>query len=396
MYNSQKLKLNLKLLQQRIKAMSAKKQSLSTHVRKEIANLVADGKHESARIKVESVIREDYLIEAFEVLSLLCEILIARFGLIDNPTNNNNKLGRSKSSMVVVDEGIQESVQSLIYAAPRCSADLKELVTIAQYLKSKFGREYYEAAGQNRLGQVNPRVVSRLSVQRPSEELVTAYVREICKTFHVDFDEERHLKLTSSYGAIGAGSKNNIPLFLGGNGQQQQDLMRPAQPPDYSSPTHDQQQSGYTQDSQQQQTGQQQQYQLQQQGAQRPSTVISPQNQPSAPVMPNQQQQQSQGPTIPQLPDSDNEQQSQFPQDQFGFNDKKDGLMNGQQQQQQQFQQNQQQQQQRDNNNNSDVDNLPSVPLPPPPTEKEKSPKESEDPDFDELARRFEELKKRK
>ncbi|KAI3632652.1 hypothetical protein MIR68_009294, partial [Amoeboaphelidium protococcarum] len=367
------------------------------HVRKEIANLVADGKHESARIKVESVIREDYLIEAFEVLSLLCEILIARFGLIDNPTNNNNKLGRSKSSMVVVDEGIQESVQSLIYAAPRCSADLKELVTIAQYLKSKFGREYYEAAGQNRLGQVNPRVVSRLSVQRPSEELVTAYVREICKTFHVDFDEERHLKLTSSYGAIGAGSKNNIPLFLGGNGQQQQDLMRPAQPPDYSSPTHDQQQSGYTQDSQQQQTGQQQQYQLQQQGAQRPSTVISPQDQPSAPVMPNQQQQQSQGPTIPQLPDSDNEQQSQFPQDQFGFNDRKDGLMNGTQQQQQQFQQNQQQQQQRDNNNNNcDVDNLPSVPLPPPPTEKEKSPKESEDPDFDELARRFEELKKRK
>lgn len=120
---SEKLKLSLKLLLQRIKQLTMKKQSLSNNLRREIATLIQDGKHESARIRVEGVIREDYMVEAFEVVGLLSEVLIARYGLLDHPTT------QSQSSHKL-DAGIEEAVHTLIYAAPRTSADLKEMQAV--------------------------------------------------------------------------------------------------------------------------------------------------------------------------------------------------------------------------------------------------------------------------
>lgn len=43
---------------------------------------MAAGKDERARIRVEHIIREDYMVEAMEVLELYCELLISRLGLI--------------------------------------------------------------------------------------------------------------------------------------------------------------------------------------------------------------------------------------------------------------------------------------------------------------------------
>ena len=40
------------------------------------------GKTESARVRVEHVIREDFLIEALELLQLYTDLLSARFGLL--------------------------------------------------------------------------------------------------------------------------------------------------------------------------------------------------------------------------------------------------------------------------------------------------------------------------
>ena len=39
-------------------------------------------KEDRARIRVEHIIREDYVVEAFELLEMYCDLLLARFGLI--------------------------------------------------------------------------------------------------------------------------------------------------------------------------------------------------------------------------------------------------------------------------------------------------------------------------
>lgn len=35
-----------------------------------------------ARIRIESIIREDFVVEAYELLEMFCEMLLARFGVI--------------------------------------------------------------------------------------------------------------------------------------------------------------------------------------------------------------------------------------------------------------------------------------------------------------------------
>lgn len=55
---------------------------LAQKARKEIADYLSSGKDERARIRVEHIIREDYLVEAMEILELYCDLLLTRFGLI--------------------------------------------------------------------------------------------------------------------------------------------------------------------------------------------------------------------------------------------------------------------------------------------------------------------------
>lgn len=83
MFNPNRLKVQLKLSINRLKMLQAKKASLNQHLRREIATLLDKGKVESARIRVEHIIREDLLMEAMEMLELYCDLLLARFGLIE-------------------------------------------------------------------------------------------------------------------------------------------------------------------------------------------------------------------------------------------------------------------------------------------------------------------------
>lgn len=80
--NCSKLKTNLKLALNRLKLLQKKKSELTQKARKEIADSIAAGKIERAKIRVEYIIREDYMIEALEIIEMYCDILLSRFGLI--------------------------------------------------------------------------------------------------------------------------------------------------------------------------------------------------------------------------------------------------------------------------------------------------------------------------
>lgn len=69
---------------QRIKILREKREALAKAARREIATLVERGKIEIARIKVENIMNDDLYIQLLEVLELYCEILEARFGLLDS------------------------------------------------------------------------------------------------------------------------------------------------------------------------------------------------------------------------------------------------------------------------------------------------------------------------
>ncbi|KAG2365543.1 regulator of Vps4 activity in the MVB pathway-domain-containing protein [Suillus spraguei] len=82
-WNAAKAKVQGLLSVQRLRIAQQKKEAHAKGSRRDIALLLEKGKIESARVKVEAVINEDVNLELYELLELYCELLIARFGLLD-------------------------------------------------------------------------------------------------------------------------------------------------------------------------------------------------------------------------------------------------------------------------------------------------------------------------
>ncbi|KAJ4138273.1 Vacuolar protein sorting-associated protein ist1 [Fusarium equiseti] len=165
-----KLKVQLKLTIARLRMVQQRDEQLGKTARRAMAQLLEAGKEDSARIRVENIIRSDITSELHEILELYCELLLARSGLLEGHT---------------VDPGLEEAVQSLIYAAPK--TEIKELGTVRTLLAEKYGKEYVLAATENADGKVNEKVVKKLSVTPPREELVVGYLEEIARAYGVDW-----------------------------------------------------------------------------------------------------------------------------------------------------------------------------------------------------------------
>ena len=166
-----KIKVQLKLSISRLRMVQQKDTALAKQQRRSMAQLLEQGKDESARIRVENIIRSDMNTELLEILELYCELLIARAGLLDAKE---------------CDPGLEEAVKSIMYAAPRIEG-VKELSIVRQLLAEKYGKEFTLQAVDNTDGKVAARVVSRLKVEPPSRELVDAYLSTIAEAYGIDW-----------------------------------------------------------------------------------------------------------------------------------------------------------------------------------------------------------------
>lgn len=148
-------------------------EALSKTQRRAMAQLLEVGKIDSARIRVENIIRSDINTELHEILELYCELLLARAGLLEAP---------------VCDPGMEEAVKSVIYAAPK--TEIKELHTVRALLAEKYGKQFVLDAMENTGAKVNEQVVKKLSVTPPRDELVQGYLEEIAKAYGVNWPKK--------------------------------------------------------------------------------------------------------------------------------------------------------------------------------------------------------------
>jgi len=176
-FTPNKCKTQLRLCVSRIKLLQNKKQVTIRQHRKDIAQLLASGKEDSARIRVEALIQEQNTALAYEILELYCELLSVRVEII--------KLNKS------LPEDMQESVASVLYAAQRCSAQLPELLAVKEQLQAKYGKEYVKRAITDESAideKVNPRLIDFLAIKVPNPKAKLALLSEIAVEHNVDWE----------------------------------------------------------------------------------------------------------------------------------------------------------------------------------------------------------------
>ena len=178
-----KLRVQLKLAKSRMSILQNKRKQANDVARREIGTLLEQGKEESARIRVEHIIREDFNIEAMEILELYCDLLLARLPLLEQ--------------MKHCDISLSECVNSLIYAAPRI--EIPEMLKIRDLLIMKFGKEFGRSAMENKNDVVNSRIIHKLSISAPDPFLVNQYLQTIAKIFEVDWEPEEAEEVKNTF-----------------------------------------------------------------------------------------------------------------------------------------------------------------------------------------------------
>ena len=139
------------------------------------------------------------VIEAYDILSLNCELLSERIKLIQF----------SKECP----PDLISCISTLMYAAPR--VDIPELIVIRKQFTSKYGKKFDEDAMGNVGGVLNERVVTKLSVQPPAAYLVQTYLEQICEKYEVDWSPNYRLSAEQMGEPMAPPSGFSVPIGSG-------------------------------------------------------------------------------------------------------------------------------------------------------------------------------------
>ncbi|KAL5963289.1 hypothetical protein TSMEX_008978 [Taenia solium] len=196
-FDPNKLKTNLRICSVRLKNLYKKKNELNVRARRELAEYLKAKKIDRARIRVEQIVREDYLLEVLEIIELYCELLITRLGLI--------------TSTAECDPGLKEAIATIIWVAPRLSYDCQELEALKTQFAIKYGRDFAQLCSTNSNHCVNPKVMHKLNVKAPPANLCEAYLVEIARSYEVEFTPDVNL-LTNAQ-LIDLGEPPELPSY---------------------------------------------------------------------------------------------------------------------------------------------------------------------------------------
>ncbi|KAK9105684.1 hypothetical protein Scep_022528 [Stephania cephalantha] len=164
-FKSPKFKTLVSLAVSRLAVLKNQRQVRCSQARTDVSKLLQLGHHERALLRVEHVIQEQNMLDAFVMIEGYCHVLIERVSLIEDTRECSEEL--------------KEAVSSLIYASSRCG-QFPELQEIRSVLASWYGREFTEAAADLRNGcGVKTLMIQKLSTRQKSLESRMKVLKEI-------------------------------------------------------------------------------------------------------------------------------------------------------------------------------------------------------------------------
>ncbi|XVF71649.1 hypothetical protein PTKIN_Ptkin12aG0056300 [Pterospermum kingtungense] len=164
-FKTSKFKTLVKLAISRIGILKNQHQVRYSHARSDVIELLNLGHQERALLRVEHVIKEQNMVDAFTIMESYCHLLIERVMLIQNNRECPDEL--------------KEAASSLMFASSRCG-EFPELLHIRGVLSSTFGKEFVGRAVELRNScEVNPKIIQKLSTRQPSLESKLKLLKEI-------------------------------------------------------------------------------------------------------------------------------------------------------------------------------------------------------------------------
>lgn len=186
------LKTVLQVAKARLDVREKKKSEQVAKERYTVADYVRNNKVPRSRIAVEHLVREDYKIEAMDRVEAYVDTLLMRMQLIkDRPKNG------------IVDPAVEQPLANILWAAPFLGQDIPELVQVTNMFKKHFGLEYVTMCEQNKLGMVDVDLLRCLSCDLIPKLLIEKYLVEICRSQNVPFEPDQTVMAQDEFWTIG-------------------------------------------------------------------------------------------------------------------------------------------------------------------------------------------------
>ncbi|KAF8711154.1 hypothetical protein HU200_029162 [Digitaria exilis] len=233
-FKPDKCKKSLRITVSRIKLVRNRKEVQVRQMRREVARLLETNQDITARIivraffmlfprnllpsalhhpidlsfpprhwfEVEDVIREEKFMQAYELIELYCELIVARLPIID----------AQKSCPI----DLREAIASVIFASMRCS-DIIELEDVRKHFTSKYGKDFAAAALEVRPDSgVNRLVIEKLSGGAPDVQTKIKTLTSIAEEHNIKWGPKA-FEVQESLGLdhhSGGGLPRDIPFHL--------------------------------------------------------------------------------------------------------------------------------------------------------------------------------------
>ncbi|XVF34982.1 hypothetical protein REPUB_Repub18cG0105400 [Reevesia pubescens] len=171
-----KCKIALRLAIPRLKLMKNKREAHVKQLKRELAQLLESGQDQTARIRVEHVVREEKTVAAYNLVEIYCELIVARMPVIESQKN------------CPID--LKEAIASVVFASARCE-DIPELKDISKHFTAKYGKEFTSAALELRPNcGVGRMLVEKLSANAPDGPTKVKILTAIAEEHNINWDPE--------------------------------------------------------------------------------------------------------------------------------------------------------------------------------------------------------------
>ncbi|KAF8388852.1 hypothetical protein HHK36_025532 [Tetracentron sinense] len=175
-FKATKCKTSLRLVVARTKLLKNKTETKLRQMKKELAQLLEAGQEQTARIRVEHVVREEKIMAAYDLIEIYCELLVARLPIIESQKN------------CPID--LKEAICSVIFASPRC-ADIPELLDVRKHFTAKYGKEFISSALELRPDcGVSRTMVEKLSARAPDGQTKIKILTAIAQEQNIKWDPD--------------------------------------------------------------------------------------------------------------------------------------------------------------------------------------------------------------